>query len=144
MIDGVSPSEGRVEVCAGGDWGTVCDNLWSTEDANVVCSQLGFSNLGMLHAPIFDLQAVLHLLLLPLITDASSFGGAYFGPGVNLRIHITNALCIGSERQLVDCTYSASTSSCTHNNDAGVRCLQRKFGKHLSLCFMISKLSCYE
>ena len=48
LSGGQSSDEGRVEVCVGGDWGTVCDNYWSTEDANVVCSQLGFSNLGMI------------------------------------------------------------------------------------------------
>ena len=57
LSGGLSSDEGRVEVCVGGDWGTVCDNQWSTEDANVVCSQLGFSNLGMMlqlvpHYPI--------------------------------------------------------------------------------------------
>ena len=40
-MNGSDPSEGRVEICINDAWGTVCNNLFSTADAQVVCTQLG-------------------------------------------------------------------------------------------------------
>ena len=48
LVDGDSSNNGRVEMCLRQRWGSVSDKGWSAEDAQVVCSQLGFSAKGSL------------------------------------------------------------------------------------------------
>ena len=46
-------NEGRVEICLSNEWGTICDDSWSTDDANVACGALGFSNTSELFLSYF-------------------------------------------------------------------------------------------
>lgn len=90
---------GRVEVFVGGEWGTVCDDLWTTNNAAVVCRQLGFR---------FALKAAKN---------------SEFGEGRDLRILLDDVQCDGSENTLLDCKHAGvGTHNCAHYEDAGVIC----------------------
>ncbi|KAL5460336.1 hypothetical protein EMCRGX_G033781 [Ephydatia muelleri] len=99
LVGGAYTSDGRVEVCTDGLYGTVCGDLWTNQDAAVVCRQMGFDAAGAVS-----------------ILDAS-----VFGPGSG-RISLTRVECLGNESSLVDCPHSSTTGYCTHNGDASVLC----------------------
>ena len=52
LRDGFDENQGRVEICFGGVWGTVCGDGWESNGPNnaaVVCQQLGLFNSGIKH-----------------------------------------------------------------------------------------------
>ena len=53
MAGGNVDNEGRVEICLSNEWGRICDDNWSTNDADVVCGALGFSSTGKFILPVF-------------------------------------------------------------------------------------------
>ena len=99
MIGGATEYEGRVEFYYNGQWGTVCDDSWDINDATVVCRQLHFTGAN----------AALRL--------------APFGAGTG-PIWLDNVLCTSSEQGLNECPHNGFGShDCSHNEDAGVRCI---------------------
>ncbi|XP_062913387.1 scavenger receptor cysteine-rich type 1 protein M130-like [Mobula hypostoma] len=98
LVGGESRCSGRVEVLHGDQWGTLCDEYFNLEDAAVVCEQLQCGAVN--DTPI----------------------GAHFGKG-NGPMWKDNYRCLGKESRLADCPVSAwGQNSCSHGNDAGLRC----------------------
>ena len=98
LVDGPDEYEGRVEVYHNGEWGTVCDDGWDLNDAQVVCKQLGLD----------EVAAVRH--------------GAFYGQGSG-RIWLSNLNCTGTELSIEICSRSGwGIENCSHSKDAGVRC----------------------
>ena len=46
LVNGIDSASGRVEICLRGEWGTVCEDGWTDNEAGVVCRQLGFQSEG--------------------------------------------------------------------------------------------------
>lgn len=47
LIGGDNGYEGQVQFCLSGRWGTVSNDGWGTPEAQVVCKQLGHSEIGI-------------------------------------------------------------------------------------------------
>uniref|UniRef100_A0A1X7U967 SRCR domain-containing protein n=1 Tax=Amphimedon queenslandica TaxID=400682 RepID=A0A1X7U967_AMPQE len=95
LVGGSNSSEGRVELCLNGRWGTVCDDSWDNTDAGVVCRQLGLGT-------------------------RTAFGSAHFAQESGALV-MDNVRCDGTESHLTNCTH-LTVDKCFPPTDAGVRC----------------------
>ncbi|XP_067414950.1 lysyl oxidase homolog 3 isoform X2 [Emydura macquarii macquarii] len=91
-------NEGRIEVFYNEEWGTICDDDFTLDNAHVLCRHLGFvAATGWTHS-------------------------AKYGKGVG-RVWLDNVSCRGSEKSIVDCKSRGwGNSDCSHEEDAGVIC----------------------
>ncbi len=114
LVDGArttadgDPCEGRLEIYYDGEWGTICDDFWSVEDANVACRQLRFAggtvlDWGFFRNPIF-----------PMGDD-------------DQKIWLDDLICDGGESNLLECDSNHSEvgrHNCRHKEDVLLRCLK--------------------
>ena len=92
-----------MEVYHNGEWGTVCDDEWDLNDAQVVCSELGYGYA----------TAALH--------------NAFYGQGGG-QIWLVNANCAGTEDTIKNCSHILGRyHNCFHKEDASVRCSAGNF-----------------
>ena len=99
-----------MEVQHNGVWGTVCDYGWDLNDAQVVCSQLGFG----------QVTAAMH--------------NAFYGEGSG-QIWLYNLNCIGTEETIGNCShygwgYYYIQYYCSHGDDVSVKCSS---GMHITI-----------
>ncbi|KAK6631387.1 hypothetical protein RUM44_005914 [Polyplax serrata] len=98
LSDGPNATSGRLEVRHHGIWGTVCDDDFNLEAANVVCRLLGFYG--------------------PSVVKKN----AYFGPGKG-PIWLDEVHCGGNETKLEECAYPQwGRNNCKHDEDVGIIC----------------------
>ena len=94
-----SDTAGRVEIKINNEWGTICGNDFTKNEAVVICGQLGYF-------------------------DGVALGAGHHGGGTG-EVLLQGVTCSGTEKTLKDCVWSGYKSSngfCDHSNDAAVRC----------------------
>lgn len=97
--DGLS-DRGRVEIFIRGEWGTVCDDLFTSKAGTVVCRQLGFTK-------------ALAVMKRALLGEADA----------RVSILLDDVECEGGEKTLLECKRSRiGRHNCLHDEDVGVIC----------------------
>jgi deleted-in-malignant-brain-tumors protein 1 len=99
LVGGHSSRSGRVEIYHNNQWGTVCNRLFSMNEARVVCSQLGYPT-----------------------SSPQIHSGGYYGEG-NDTVSLDFVKCEGHESRLSLCSNSGwGIGKCTHEDYVGVTC----------------------
>lgn len=109
LVNGTTKNCGRVEIFHENVWGTVCDDRWGYNDADVVCKQLGY------------------------VRSEARYLRAHFGEGEG-PIWLDNVRCDSRHSSLAECPHRGwGVHDCKHKEDAGVCCKRVQAPKPPSL-----------
>lgn len=101
LFGGDTHYKGGVEIFLNGTWGTICDDSWGIEEANVICRMLNFTE-GAL---------------------STQCCGFYNGYGVPTKIWLDDVHCVGDEQSIAECRHGGwGRHNCRHTEDVGVVC----------------------
>ena len=115
LVDGNTPDDGRVEICYGGLWGSVCDYRWDVRDATVVCRQLGYNG-----SKANDYLSCVSFHLLP---ASAALGRHRVVSTSSLFYHLDDVNCNGTEMNLAECMHiGVGQHYCFERQKAGVIC----------------------
>uniref|UniRef100_A0A3B4AYR2 Soluble scavenger receptor cysteine-rich domain-containing protein SSC5D n=1 Tax=Periophthalmus magnuspinnatus TaxID=409849 RepID=A0A3B4AYR2_9GOBI len=96
VVNGTTRCSGRVEIYHAGQWGTICDDHWGMQEANVACRELDCGNA----------VAVKYK--------------AFYGKGTD-QVWMDDIDCTGRENALSECPHRGfGENDCDHNEDAGL------------------------
>ena len=120
LRDGPTSNEGRVELYLNGTWGTICDDYWGIDEANVICRMLGYSEGAW----------------------STHCCGWYPSYSALQKIWLDDVHCVGDEQSIAECRHGGwGSHNCYHAEDVGVVCKYTPIpaSGRKSLCiFMIS------
>ena len=127
LMNGTSHLEGRVEVCFGNLWGTICHNSWDNRDAGVICKQLFNSSFGKLLKLVYLRIFINYQFFFAPHIGGYAINGSRFGSG-DIPIVFSNTNCNGTEDSLTKCpAISFTTTGCNETTVAGIVCYGKMF-----------------
>ena len=116
LVDGNTDYEGRVEVLYQGQWGTVCDDEFGMNEANVVCRMLGMESAKSYCSNSGDI---------PMCSSTAMNMNLVEGSGY---IWLDDLNCNGDETNILECkseSYSIGDHNCGPSEDIGVICSRK-------------------
>ena len=100
MLNGQAFLQGHVEIIHDNVWGTICDNWFNDNSANVICRMAGYGN-GVYNYGRYKQTSA---------TKAT-------------KIWLSYLVCPGDKTNIIGCTHKPwGQHQCGHHEDVGVRC----------------------